>query len=293
MPNPIRRVGLLVALHKPNAQALARTLVVALQAAGVEVLLHERMAETKLEGCVECPEAEWGRAGELAIAMGGDGTLLAAARAAAPAGTPVLGVDLGGFGFLAEQNHDRVLEALPALLRGEFDLEERLMLRARVGPEGETRQEFLGLNDAVIGKYEPVRLVHLDVWVNDSFVTEYPADGLILATPTGSTAYNLSAGGPLVDPQVDCFILNPICAHTLYSRPLVVPASATIRVALSQRLKPPPPARLTVDGQLDTMLGADEQVLLTAAPCRVKLVRLGGSGFYGRLREKLHWGAQR
>ena len=150
-------------------------------------------------------------------------------------------MDLGGFGFLAEQQFDRVLELLPAVLRGEFEVEERIMLRAQIGGEETVRAEFVGLNDAFIGKYEPVRMVHLDVWVNDSFVTEYPCDGLIVATPTGSTAYNLSAGGPLVDPAVECFALTPICAHTLYIRPLVVPAGARIRVALRQRPKPTPP----------------------------------------------------
>jgi NAD+ kinase len=293
MPQPIRRVGILTALHKPHAAEQTRTLIHALQAAGVAVLLHERMAALEAPGCEVLPGDEWGAAGELAIVLGGDGTLLSGARAAAPAGTPVLGVDLGGFGFLAEQDFDHVLESLPRLLSADFEVEERLMLRVQVEAGGVVRQEFIGLNDAVLDKGEPVRLVHLDVWVNDSFVTEYPADGVILSTPTGSTAYNLSAGGPLVDPQVGCFILSPICAHSLYTRPLVVPAAATIRLAPCQRPHPRPTIRLTVDGQLDTVLATEEQVVVSAAPWKAKLVRLGGSGFYGRLREKLHWGAQR
>jgi len=293
MSDPIRRVGLLAALHKPEAERNARALARVLQQAGVEVLLHERMAGMELAGCVNCPDAEWGAASDLVIVMGGDGTFLSAARATASSGTPLLGVDLGGFGFLAEQSLDRVLQTLPALLRGEYELEERLMLLARVQRGRTVRVEFLGFNDAFIGKYEPVRLVHLQAWVNDSFVTEYPCDGLIVATPTGSTAYNLSAGGPLIDPAVDCFALTPICAHTLYTRPLVVPATARIRVALPQRRKPSARVRLTVDGQLDTVVEQAEQIVITAAPYRAKLVRLGGEGFYGRLREKLHWGAQR
>jgi NAD+ kinase len=178
-------------------------------------------------------------------------------------------------------------------LRGEFEIEERLMLSARVEAGGATRQEFTGLNEAFIGKHEPVRMVHLEAYVDESFVTEYPCDGLIIATPTGSTAYNLSAGGPLVDPAVDCFALTPICAHTLYARPLVVPAGARIRLALSQRPKPTPRVRLTVDGQLDTVVEQSEQIVITAAPYKARLVRLGGSGFYGRLHEKLHWGQER
>jgi NAD+ kinase len=299
---PLRRVGLLTALHKPQAEDRTRRLARALQEAGVTVLPHERLAALELEACEPCPPQAWAGGCDLIIVLGGDGTLLAAARAAAPAAVPVLGVDLGGFGFLAEQPFDRVLASLPALLRGEFEIEERLMLSARIegvahasqpAPLEASPREFIGLNEAFIGKYEPVRMVHLEAWVDDSFITEYPCDGLLLATPTGSTAYNLSAGGPLVDPAVDCFVLTPICAHTLYSRPLIVPAAAHLRLALRQRPKPTPRVRLTVDGQLDAVVEQPEQIIVTAAPYKARLVRLGGAGFYGRLREKLHWGQER
>jgi NAD+ kinase len=293
MPPSPRQVGLLTALHKPQARERCRALAQALRAAGAEVLVDDRLADLDLEGCTACPAQEWGRRSDLVIAMGGDGTLLAAARATAPGGIPVLGVDLGGFGFLAEQEFDHVLEAIPVLLAGEFEIEERLMLSARAVTDGETRAEFSGLNDVVVSKSEPVRLVHLDVWVNESFVTRYPADGLIVCTPTGSTAYNLSAGGPLVDPQVECFILTPICAHSLYTRPLVVPAAAQVRLALARDTKPSPPVTLTVDGQVHRVVGPGEQIVITAAPFRARLARLRGVGFYGRLQEKLHWGAQR
>jgi NAD+ kinase len=289
----IRRVGLLTALHKPLAEERTRLLARELLEAGVTVLPHERLAALELEACENCPPEDWAATTDLIIVLGGDGTLLAAARAAAPAGVPVLGVDLGGFGFLAEQQFDRVLEALPTLLRAEFEIEERLMLQASVTAADRTRERFTGLNEACLSKYEPVRMIHLEAWVNDSFITAYPCDGLIIATPTGSTAYNLSAGGPLVDPAVDCFVLTPICAHSLYARPLIVPAGAHVRLALAQRPKSTPRVRLTVDGQLDTVVEHPQQIHITAAPWRAKLVKLGGTGFYGRLREKLHWGQER
>ncbi len=293
MPPSPRRVGLLTALHKPQARERTQALAQALLAAGAEVLVDDRLAELGLAGCDPCPAKELASRSDLLIAMGGDGTLLAAARVTAPGGVPVLGVDLGGFGFLAEQEFDRVLAAVSVLLAGEFEIEERLMLSARVMAEGARRAEFSGLNDAVVSKSDPVRLVHLDVWVNESFVTQYPADGLIVCTPTGSTAYNLSAGGPLVDPQVECLALTPICAHSLYTRPLVVPATAQVRLALAHERKASPPVTLTVDGQVHRVVAPEEQIVITAAPFRARLVRLGGVGFYGRLREKLHWGAQR
>ncbi|HEY3398580.1 MAG TPA: NAD(+)/NADH kinase [Armatimonadota bacterium] len=294
MPERITRVGILTALHKPHAEESTHALVRALHEGGAQVLVDERMADLGLEGCEYCPRADWGRHSELIIAMGGDGTLLAATRAAGPAGCPVLGVDLGGFGFLAERKLEHVIEALPALLAGEFETDDRMMLSAQVQAGDEGRGEYFALNDVVIGKSEPMRLVHLDAWVDGNFVTDYPADGLIVSTATGSTAYNLSAGGPLVDPLLDCFILVPICAHSLYTRPLVISPRSELRVVLCARSKPNPPIGLTVDGQVNVPLGPGEDILITAAPFRARLVRLGGGdGFYGRLREKLNWGVER
>ncbi len=293
MPATIRRVGILTALHKPQAVECTQQLVRRLQQAGAEVLIDPRMAKLDLEDCAECATEQWGKDSELLIAMGGDGTLLSVARAGAPSGTPLLGVDLGGFGFLAQEQFEQVLESLDSLLAGQLEIEEHLMLSACVVSEGTSRCSFLGFNDAVIAKTEPRRLVPLKTWVDDEFVTVYPADGLIVSTPTGSTAYNLSAGGPLVDPRVDCLLLTPICPHTLYSRPLIVPAKAEIRVTTGRYHERQPQVSLTVDGQLSEPLAEGEEILISAAPFPARLVRLGDISFYGRLREKLRWGAER
>ena len=287
MAEAITRVGIIAALHKPQAVECARRLVTALRAAGVEVRLEPRMAALGLSEAVAAEH--WAAESQLVIAMGGDGTLLAAARAAAPAGVPLLGVDLGAFGFLAE-----TLAGLPQLLAGDFATEERLMLEARLPAEGPARETLHALNDLVISRVYALRMARVKVWVNGEFVTTYPADGLIVATPTGSTAYNLSAGGPLVDPQVPCLMLVPICSHTLYTRPLIVPADAEIR-CLAEEPHPHEGSEmhLVADGQVKAVLPPEEEILLHAAPFRARLVRTGGRSFYSRLREKLHWGAER
>ena len=293
MPAAPRQIGLLTALHKPQAVECTRELAASLQAAGVRVLVDPRLAEAGLPQVTVLSEEQWARESDLVIVLGGDGTLLAASHACAPHGTPLLGVDLGGMGFLAEEQFDRVREALGRLLAGDYGLEERLMLQATVREGERTLASFVGLNDAVVAQTEPIRLVNLQAWVGEELVTTYPADGLILATPTGSTAYNLSAGGPLVDPQVDCFILSPICPHSLDARPLVVPITRPVRLALGENAGRHPHVSLTVDGQRHVPLQEGQEVLLAAAPRRALLVRLGQHSFYGRLRKKLHWGAQR
>ncbi|NLO74694.1 MAG: NAD(+)/NADH kinase [candidate division WS1 bacterium] len=291
MAQSITRVGLLAALHKPQAVESALRLVQTLREAGVEVRLEPRMATLGLE------EAEvtdtWSSESQLVIAMGGDGTFLAAARAAAPAGVPLLGVDLGAFGFLAEEDFEQTLALLPALLRGEFRLEERLMLEARILADGESGKPLHALNDLVISRVYALRMARVKVWVNGEFVTTYPADGLIIATPTGSTAYNLSAGGPLVDPVVPCLVLMPICAHTLYTRPLIVPAEAEIRLlAEEMRAQEHTEMHVVADGQVHADLRPEEEVRVTAAPFRARLVQTGHRCFYSRLRDKLHWDSE-
>jgi len=230
---------------------------------------------------------------DLVIVMGGDGTLLSVARHAAPLGTPLLGVDLGSFGFLAEEEFD-VLEAnLDTVLSGHYNTEERLMVRARVIRGGSDFITLIGLNDAVIAKTAIRRLVRLHTDVDGDHLATYPADGLIISTPTGSTAYILSAGGPVVDPAVECLIIAPICPHTLYSRPLIVHPRAEIRVRVEARNREPGDVSLTVDGQEEIGLLPDDIVVIDRAECNAKLVRIGKRSYYERLRRKLKWGAEK
>jgi NAD+ kinase len=228
---------------------------------------------------------------DVIVAFGGDGTLLDAAGAVAQsdADVPVLGVNLGHLGFLTEVNRADVRDALEALLDGRTLTETRLLLDGRIERAGRDVGRRVAMNDIVVTRGALSRMIEIDVSVDDGFVCHVKADGLILATATGSTAYNLSAGGPIVDPTVDAFVLTPIAPHTLTLRPLVLPA--TVRVTLRPVVEPDNADILaTFDGQYGVPLTADDAVVITRAPRRLRLVRVSGRNYFDMLREKLKWG---
>ncbi len=292
MAQPVERVGIVSALHKPRAQEATRRAVALLQEAGATVVVTSPLAEACSLECGVCDDIVAARP-DLMLVMGGDGTFLAAARMMAPAGVPLLGVDLGGFGFLAEEEPDKVLAEMERVLAGDFDVEERMMLRAGVRRDGEECASYLGLNDAVIATGSFRRITRLGLYVNDRQVAQFAADGLLIATPTGSTAYSLSAGGPIIDPTVEAILITAICPHTLHTRPLVVNADSELRVAVEPARQPQEDLALTVDGQQTVKLMPGDEVGILRADCRARLVRLGRRSFYDRLRAKLHWGEER
>jgi NAD+ kinase len=228
------------------------------------------------------------RAG-LVLVLGGDGTLLNMADCIAQAGrrVPILGVNFGSLGFLTEVTLPELYPALEAALAGRAHVEERLMLRATVHSSA-APQVGVAVNDVVINKAAPSRLINLSVFVGDEFVTNVRADGLIIATPTGSTAYNLSAGGPVVEPSVDAMVLTPIAPHTLSNRPIVIPASATVRVkpVIGDR----DGAFVTFDGQAGFELRAGDEITVGRAPEPMRLIRPSTRSYFEVLREKLNWG---
>ena len=228
------------------------------------------------------------RAG-LVLVLGGDGTLLSMADCIAQAGrcVPILGVNFGSLGFLTEVTLPELYPALEAALAGRAHVEDRLMLRATVHSSG-TPQVGVAVNDVVINKAAPSRLINLSVFVGDEFVTHVRADGLIIATPTGSTAYNLSAGGPVVEPSVDAMVLTPIAPHTLSNRPIVIPASATVRVkpVIGDR----DGAFVTFDGQAGFELRAGDEIIVGRAAEPMRLIRPSTRSYFEVLREKLNWG---
>ncbi len=291
--NLVQTVGLVCALHKPGAVEFARLLVQRLEAAKVQILAEEELAQVAGDACQVRTRADLAAAADLVIAMGGDGTLLSVAHYAAPAGTPLLGVDLGSFGFLAAQPPAAVLENLEELLGGRYRTESRLMITAQVRRDDETVGTYLALNDIVAARTSPRRMIRLRATVDGELVAVYPADGLIVSTPTGSTAYNLSARGSVVSPSVDCLIINPICPHTLYLRPLVVQSTATVEISLESHGKTPEPISLTIDGQKTVDLLPEDTIVATQASCQATLVSLHEDSFYERLRTKLNWGAER
>lgn len=292
MPHPIKRVGIVTALHKPRAQQATREVVRLLKDAGAEVVVNTALAEACQLDDTDCGDLVDVHP-DLMLVMGGDGTFLAAARMMAPIGTPLLGVDLGGFGFLAEEAPGWVLDEIETILDGQFTIDERLMLHVSLIRDGELIEDFIGLNDAVMATGSFRRMVTLDVEVDGLEATSFGADGLIVATPTGSTAYSLSSGGAIVHPDVEAILITSICAHTLSMRPLVVSADASIAVTIEPAREPHEDLALTIDGQQTVKLTPRDRVQIARAECRARVVRLGRRTFYDRLREKLHWGDAR
>ncbi|MGD2215414.1 MAG: NAD(+)/NADH kinase [Gemmatimonadales bacterium] len=224
---------------------------------------------------------------DLLVTLGGDGALLSGARWAGPAGTPVLGVNLGRLGFLTAIGLDELEGSLKRIAAGDFVLDTRMGLEVRQEHQRDAAQPFYALNDAVVHRGGLVRVVHLKVWVDEDEVGLYRGDGVIVATPTGSTAYSLSAGGPIVDPRLDAIVVTPICPHTLAVRPLVLRASARITLEV---VSSPEDLILTIDGQVGSQLKPGDRIVVCKAPEPVRLVRLPGQSFFSLLRRKLKWG---
>jgi NAD+ kinase len=236
-----------------------------------EVVPRERMGE---------------RHPDFAVVLGGDGTLLSAARAVAHAGVPILGVNLGSLGFLTEVPLDEVYATLESIDRNECGVELRSMVHCELMRDDEKVASYDALNDAVINKSAIARLVSFDLYVNEAFVSNYKADGVIIATPTGSTAYSLAAGGPIIMPSADVMVITPVCVHSLTGRPLVVRDSATIEIFVQNV---DGDAFLTIDGQLGVPVTDNDRILCRRAEHKVKLMRMRKS-FFEVLRTKLKWG---
>ena len=224
---------------------------------------------------------------DVVLSLGGDGTLLRGARFACRRGIPILGLNLGHVGFLASAGPDAATRALANLARGEFSIERRMVLEARLGGG----EPFVAVNDVVVHKGGIARVIRLAVHVDGEPVGPYSADGIIVATPTGSTAYSMSAGGPIVVPSVDALVLTAICPHTLAVRPLVVPAGARITIRPLDPVPGPDSELLvSIDGQVAAHIAPSQELLVARASQPVLLARIGEESFFGRLSHKLQWG---
>jgi NAD+ kinase len=227
---------------------------------------------------------------DLAIVAGGDGTLLSVARAAAPLGVPILGVNFGGLGFLSELHPDELFDGLEEILAGRYTLENRRTLRVRMRRGRRALGTHVALNDAVLAKSRQPRMITVELRLDGSAVATITGDGMIVSTATGSTAYNLSAGGPLLDPRMDALVLSPICPHTLAYRPIVVPGH--VRVEMRVRNVRDEEALLTMDGQVAVPLRDLDLVAVELHDRPAHLVRVAGRGFFEVLNEKLGWGSR-
>ena len=223
------------------------------------------------------------------IVLGGDGTLLSVARLVEGRNIPIIGVNLGGLGFLTEVTLEEIYTTLDKLFKGEFVPDRRLILKAHVYRQVERVVQSYCLNDTVVSKGTQARMIKLEIFINGQFVTSLRGDGLIIATPTGSTAYSLSAGGPIINPSVDALILTPICPHTLTNRPIVIPASAKIETILKSKDEG---TMVTFDGQVGFTLRHDDVVEIGASEHKIILARAPEKNYYEILRTKLKWGEE-
>jgi len=282
----IRRALVVSKTADVEAANLAAEIAEWLSVRDVAVLLEERTAETLgRPGGVSLEELPDDL--DLGIVIGGDGTLLSVARNVTRKGFPLLGVNRGNLGFLTELQPEELFEHLPAILAGRYRSERRQRLRVRHLHAGKVRQEFVPLNDAVVAKSALARMINICLRADGEEVAVYTSDGLIVSTPTGSTAYSLSAGGPVLDPRMAGFVITPICPHSMTYRPLVVPASVRLEITLS----PPFEAvYVTLDGQIGFPIEEGDSLVIDAHPDPVRLVRVAGRGFVEVLRRKLRWG---
>ena len=222
---------------------------------------------------------------DLIIVLGGDGTLLGVARLTHPFDVPILAVNLGSLGFLTEVALPELYGTLEQVLKGESHIERRMLLNAFLKRKEETVRSDFALNDVVINK-SAARIVNLEVHVNGQYMTSYRADGLIISTPTGSTGYSLSAGGPIIHPSMNALVLSPICPFTLTNRPIVIPNQSTLEVRLITEEE----VQVTMDGQSGYPMYRDDVLEIKQGPAPVSLIQAKGKNYYQILRQKLHWG---
>jgi NAD+ kinase len=255
---------------------------------GAELFFEESLLPlVQDDAAVPLSSEECGRL-DLLLTLGGDGTLLRGARLVASHGVPVLGINLGHLGFLTAAAREEMEGALERWLKGDYELDERMALSIQAADvDGNGRGTHVALNDAVLHKGGAARVIRLAMRASGEEVGTYSADGIILCTPTGSTAYSLSAGGPIVSPSVHCIIATPICPHTLGVRPLVLPADEVVTVEV---LSPSEELILTIDGQEHERLVPGQRVEVRRAEHPVRLVRFPGHTFFSTLRRKLSWG---
>jgi NAD+ kinase len=281
----VKRIGVTAKTDAVEAPSALRRLAAWAAQRGLSLLVEKETADLVPDvHFATARKADLPSQSDLIVVLGGDGTLLSMARAIGDLGIPIVGVNLGDLGFLTATTLDEMIPALDALLRGQMVIEERMMLATRVVREGQEVASWLGLNDTVITKAAMSRIINLSVSIDGQHAILYRADGLIVSTPTGSTAYSLSAGGPILYPTLDGVVLTPICSHTLTNRPIVVPGGQRVEVTLltSQEVM------LTVDGQVGFGLREGDVVDVGRAAAAIRLVRF--KDFFSVLRTKLKWG---
>jgi len=290
----MKSIGIVGTPVKPQVLELSRRILELAKPHGIKVLFQQECAiALEREDLASDQENDLAEC-DVLISLGGDGTVLQAARLAVPNNKPVLSVDLGRLGFLAAVPPNEINEAFEALISGKTYIVERMLLEAEVVRKGKVISSgLLGLNDAVVAKSALARILRLSIMVHGDLVAQTRADGLIISTPTGSTAYALSAGGPIVHPDVPLFLLCPICPHSLTQRPFAVSSNEVIEVRTEwegdEVAEGELEVMLTIDGQIGVPLRIGDVVRVQKSPHKAKLMRMKEESFYERLRTKMGW----
>lgn len=280
------RIGIYAKPHRTEFAGCLQEAVNWLKKHGCEPLIEEGVVRNfGLTGVTGVPREDIPERADSIVVFGGDGTILSVARLVQGRKAPILGVNMGSLGFLTEVTLAELYPALEELLAGRFRTQKRSMLKTEVHPVRGPASTHHTLNDVVINKGALARIIGLEVFISSNFVASFMADGLILATPTGSTAYSLSAGGPIVFPTLEAFIITPICPHTLTNRPLVIPADRVVRVRLSAGED----VMLTIDGQIGVEFQEGDEILCSLSEYSIELIQPTEKNFFDVLRAKLKW----
>ncbi|MES1940197.1 sugar kinase [Salinisphaera sp. T5B8] len=289
MAQQFETVGILAKKHDDGVRQTLKNLIADLQARDKRVLLDDSHASAH-EQVETCPRDQLGERCDLVVVVGGDGTLLDAGRAAAASGTPLLGVNLGRLGFMVDVLPADMSATLDEIFAGEYIAESRLMLAAQIErADGQLQPDlYPAINECVIRNQAFARVLDFDTYMNGAFISHHRADGMVVATPTGSTAYALSGGGPVLHPALNALALVPICPHTLSDRPLIVDADHEIEVRVADTLDGA--ALFTSDGQVSQPLGAGDCVHIRRGEHDLKLIHPCGYDYFNILRNKLQWG---
>lgn len=288
MTDQFNKIGLIGKSVDPGIDDAIAAISQHLQQKGIQVILDEKTASNiSAQTLTRASRTTLGQECDLVIVVGGDGTMLSAARTLCDDDVPLVGVNLGRLGFLADVSPDEFREKIDEILSGHYEVEERFLLDATVMRQGEMIGTGTALNDVVVHKWLVAHMIETDTYINDHFVHTHRSDGIITATPTGSTAYALSGGGPIIQPGLDAIVIVPICPHTLSNRPIAVKSSSKVRIMLSEsgRYK----GQVTCDGQFLHELEIGDEVLIERKEKRLQLLHPKGHDYYHILRAKLHW----
>ena len=288
----IKRVGIVLKPHQPQALKTICELTIWLGQRGIQLVGGPQIERERIEletGCsvVEVEPDELAAAVDLVLVLGGDGTMIATARLIGDEEVPVLGVNYGGLGYLTEFRIEELYDALEMILADNFRLDKRVMLSVELHRDDEMITHNRVLNDVVINKSALARIIEIEAYLNKQYVSSFRADGLIVSTPTGSTAYNLSAGGPIIFPSMNAVVVTPICPFTLSNRPLVVPDDAVIELLLKTANEE---VSLTLDGQVGFPLALNDRVIIRKSRTTFNLIQPSNRNYFDVLRDKLRWG---